>query len=194
MTCTLCLKYNTLVRGRYGFVVDISLFVIITILFHYLWWHVLGFFRATDFYNSVASWLAQQVYHISLWINISVSGMTIEPENHTNTMIFTKNNGYITVNESCSGFKQFYQIFFLFLLFPGPWKHKLWYIPASMGLMFLVNIFRIIILSVVLIHWPLHWDFIHLWIMRPFYYVVIFIEWVVWVEVFRKKQLNAISD
>ncbi len=39
------------------------------------------------------------------------------------------NNGYVGVNESCSGLKQFYQIAVLFILFPGPWKHKLWYIP-----------------------------------------------------------------
>lgn len=187
MDCSLCNQYKAIARGRYGFIIDVVLFVIITILFHYLWWHVLGFFRATDFYNAVASWLAQDVYRISLWLNVNLFGFVIEADDLTNTMIFTKNNGYITVNESCSGFKQFYQIFFLFLLFPGPWSHKLWFIPASMILMFFVNIFRIVALSFVLIYWPTQWDFIHLWIMRPFYYVVIFFEWVVWVEYFKNK-------
>ena len=164
--------------------VDVAIFAIITITFHYLWWHVLGFFRATDFFNSVAGWLAQQVYFGSLWFNVNILGMNITPEHLTNTLWFPDVNGYITVNESCSGFKQMYQILFLFILFRGPWKHKLWYIPASMGIMFLVNILRIILLSLVLLHWPAHWDFFHMWVMRPFYYVVIFIEWVVWVEYF----------
>lgn len=173
--------------------VDVAIFAIITITFHYLWWHVLGFFRATDFFNSVAGWLAQQVYFGSLWFNVNILGMNITPEHLTNTLWFPDVNGFITVNESCSGFKQMYQILFLFILFRGPWKHKLWYIPASMGIMFLVNILRIILLSLVLIHWPAHWDFFHMWVMRPFYYVVIFIEWVVWVEYFadsRGKSLN----
>jgi exosortase/archaeosortase family protein len=55
----------------------------------------------------------------------------------------------------------------------------------------LTNIFRIIILSVVVMHWPQHWDFIHLWIMRPFFYVVIFVMWVIWVEKFRYRKIKS---
>lgn len=180
-------QYLTLASGRYGSLVDVAIFSIIIIVFHYLWWNILGFFRATDFFNDVAGWLATQVYHASYWINVHLPGMTIHPEDATNTLLFPELNGYITVNESCSGFKQMYQILFLFLLFRGPWKHKLWYIPASWGIMFLVNILRIVLLSVVLVNWPAHWDFFHMWVMRPFYYVVIFIQWVVWVEYFAGK-------
>lgn len=163
---------------------DVALFAIIIVTFHYLWWNMLGFFRATEFFMVTAEWLATQVYHSAYWFNVHLLGMTITPEDATNSLLFPQVNGYITVNESCSGFKQMYQILFLFLLFRGPWKHKLWYIPASFGVMFLVNILRIIMLSVVLLHWPAHWDFFHMWVMRPFYYVVIFLEWVVWVEYF----------
>jgi exosortase/archaeosortase family protein len=181
-------QYLTISAGRFGSLVDVAIFSLIIIIFHYLWWNILGFFRATDFFNAVAGWLAQQVYFGSLWFNVNILGMNITPEHLTNTLWFPDVNGYITVNESCSGFKQMYQILFLFILFRGPWKHKLWYIPASMGIMFLVNILRIILLSLVLLHWPAHWDFFHLWVMRPFYYVVIFIEWVVWVEYFANKR------
>ncbi len=180
-------QYRSLSRGRYSSIVDVLFFAVIIIVFHYLWWNILGFFRATGFYTETAEWLALQVYQGSYWINVHMLGMNITPDDATNTLLFPDISGYITVNESCSGFKQMYQIFFLFLLFRGPWKHKLWYIPASMGVMFLVNILRIILLSVVLINWPTHWDFFHLWVMRPFYYVVIFIEWVVWVEYFAIK-------
>lgn len=57
----------------------------------------------------------------------------------------------------------------------------------------LTNIFRIIILSVVVMNWPQQWDFIHLWIMRPFFYVVIFIMWVIWVEKYRYKNKKTIA-
>lgn len=166
---------------------DLFLFAFITIVFHYLWWNMLGFFRATGFYIEVSTWIATQVYQPAYWFNTHILGMSITSVDATNTMLFPEVSGYITVEESCSGFKQMYQIFFLFLLFRGPWKHKLWYIPASFVIVFLVNIMRVILLSVVLIHWPAHWDFIHMWVMRPFYYVVIFVLWVVWVEYFTSK-------
>jgi exosortase/archaeosortase family protein len=189
MNTNLFQQYKTFSSGKYGFVVDVALFAIITVVFHYFWWNFLGFFRATGFYETVSSWLATQVYLVALWVNVNILSLNIVPDNLTNTLNFP-GIGYITVNESCSGFKQFYQIFFLFLLFPGPWKHKAWFIPASIGVMFLVNILRIILLSVFLIHWPAQWDFFHLWVMRPFYYVVIFAEWVIWVEYFTKKRLT----
>lgn len=179
--------YRLFAEGRYGFIVDVCLFIFITILFHLLWRNYLGFLFETGFYNTIALWLANQVYQISLWINTNLLGMVIDPDHATNTMFFRQNNGYILVNRSCSGFKQFYQIFFLFLLFPGPWKHKLWYIPSSMFVIFLVNIFRIVMLSLVILHWPSQWDFVHTWVLRPFFYVIIFLEWVIWVEVFKSR-------
>jgi exosortase/archaeosortase family protein len=111
-------------------------------------------------------------------------------------MIFLRNNYSIYINESCSGFKQMFQILILFVLFPGPWKHKLWFIPAAIVSMFFVNVIRVIGLSYAMIYMPQHWDFIHLWIMRPFYYVAIFIMWVIWVEKFRnthRKEANLTS-
>ena len=181
-------SYRQMTQGKFSALFDVALFAIIIIVFHYLWWHMLGFFRATEFFIVIAEWLSTQVYHASYWFNVHILGMSITPEDATNTLLFPQVNGYITVNESCSGFKQMYQILFLFLIFRGPWKHKLWYIPASFGVMFLTNILRIILLSVVLIHWPAHWDFFHMWVMRPFYYVVIFFLWVIWVEYFANRK------
>ena len=33
----------------------------------------------------------------------------------------------------------------------------------------------------------LTWNFAHMWVLRPFFYVVIFTEWLVWVQYFRNK-------
>jgi exosortase/archaeosortase family protein len=77
------------------------------------------------------------------------------------------------------------------VLFPGPWKKKLWYIPIGLIVIHLTNIFRIIALSVIVMEWPQYWTFSHDWILRPFFYVVIFIMWVIWVEKFRTKPKKA---
>jgi len=100
------------------------------------------------------------------------------------TMWFNQGMGYIIVNSSCSGLKQAYQVTALFVLFPGPWKHKLWFIPAGWAIMFLTNVFRIVVLSLILVWRPEYWNFSHDWILRPFFYVIIFGLWVIWVERF----------
>jgi exosortase/archaeosortase family protein len=167
--------------------IDIALFMIITLGLHKLWWLTSGYIYSVPMINSFAGWLADEVFAATAWINIHILRMDIRlaPDN---LMIFLKNNTMFYVNESCSGFKQMCQILVLFVLFPGPWKHKLWFIPAGIVAMFFVNVLRVIGLSYAMIWLPQHWDFIHLWIMRPFYYVAIFLMWVLWVEKFRPKK------
>ena len=183
------LHFNKFYAGPFGFVVDIALFAIITYTFHVLWWDFAQFIKSFTFVNATADWLAGQVYIVSLWINRNLLGMHITTED-PNTMWFS-NGGYVAVEESCSGLKQFYQILVLFILFPGPWKHKLWFIPMSIVIMHIVNILRIVILSVMVLWKPEYWDFVHEWVLRPGFYVVIFLLWVWWVEGFRVKRGRA---
>lgn len=179
-------QIKTLYFGPFGFLMDVALFAIITYGFHLLFRLYAHEIMSIPFMSNAGLWLADQVYHISLWFNRSILGfhITVEPGN---TMWFS-NGGYITVNTSCSGLKQFYQVLVLFLLFPGPWKHKLWFIPMGFIIMFLTNVFRIIALSVILLWKPEHWDFSHDWILRPFFYVVLFGIWVWWVESYARKK------
>jgi len=170
--------------GSFGFVVDVVLFCIITFGFHLLFRYFSHEIMSFGVVRLSSDWLALQVYNISLWINRNVFGILITTS-PVNTMWFS-NGGYITVNSSCSGLKQFYQVFVLFVLFPGPWKHKLWFVPLGWVVMFLTNIFRIVSLSFILLWKPAYWDFSHDWILRPFFYVVLFGLWVGWVESFAR--------
>jgi len=179
-------RFRKFYAGPFGFVIDIALFAIITFAFHRLWWDFANFIKSFTAVNMTADWLAGQVYQSSLWINRNVLGLHITTED-PNTMWFS-NGGYVGVSESCSGLKQFYQIIVLFVLFPGPWKHKLWFIPMSILIMHFVNILRIVILSVMVVWKPEYWTITHEWILRPFFYVVIFALWVWWVEKFRSSK------
>jgi len=53
-----------------------------------------------------------------------------------------------------------------------------------------VNILRIVILSFILVYYPNSWDFTHDWILRPFFYVIIFLEWLIWLHYFRNKNVK----
>lgn len=185
----LYLRFKNFYYGPLGFLIDLALFAAITIFFHRLWWDFARIIKAFGPVNITADWLADRVFDMSLWINRSILGLHITLED-PNIMWFS-NGGYVQVNESCSGLKQFYQILVLFVLFPGPWKHKLWFIPMSMIIMQFVNVLRIVILSIMVLWKPEYWHFTHDWILRPGFYVVIFVLWVWWVEKFRKKPQTA---
>lgn len=161
----------------------IFLFVLITYTFHKLWWAFASEIKSLEFIHISASFLAHQVFLWSKWINTYILNLNFTTQ-EVNTFLFPQVNGYITVEESCSGLKQMYQLLFLFLLFPGPWKYKIWYIPFTFIVMYLTNVFRIVVLSLIIIYYPNIWGFAHTWILRPFFYVIIFSLWVIWVELF----------
>lgn len=176
--------------GPLGFFVDAALFVIITYGFHLLFRHFSSEIMAVPFVKASSLWLTEMVYQISLWINRHVLGLQITTE-PVRTMWFS-NGGHVQVSESCSGLKLFYQVTVLFIIFPGPWKHKLWFIPLGIIAMFLTNIFRIVSLSLILLWKPEFWDFSHDWILRPLFYIIIFMLWIWWVESFRNPQKTKI--
>ena len=193
--------YKRKVPANYRPVIDVILFCLITYGFHELWWWLSPVFKNTVAYINTANWLAHQVFTSSAWILEHILGWNYTIQ-EPNTFVFSYpvsgiivtaseakqlHPASLSVIDSCSGLKQFFQILILFLLFPGPWIHKLWYIPVSILIMHGINIFRIVILSVILVHQHEYWDFAHMWILRPFFYVVIFTEWLVWVNYFKNK-------
>ena len=136
--------------------------------------------------SRIESRMASGVFLQSVWVDRHLLGIDVVAEEN-NYMHFLKNDNYIIINNSCSGLKQILQFVLLFLIYPGPWNKKLWYIPLGALAVHLTNIFRIAGLSVVTINYPQYWAFSHDYIFRPLFYVVIFSMWVLWVEKLAKK-------
>lgn len=181
---------------------EVGLFMLILLVVHFLYrilarrynFHVLGIqVIPPDLFDYVAHILFKN----SLWINKHILGLhfTTIGDNYyfLNPKFPIEKNqylGWVGVGESCSGVKQLIQFLILMLLYPGPWKHKLWFIPFGMLIIHLVNVFRIVGLSVVLVTFKTQsiFTFSHDWIFRPFFYIVIFGMWVFWVEKIVKKK------
>jgi exosortase/archaeosortase family protein len=172
--------------GKLRPVTDALLAAVITYGFHLLYRHFAAEINAVPLIRTLTDILSKAVFDQSLWINRHLLGLQITTSDPL-TMHFT-NGGMIWINSGCSGLKLFMQVTVLFLLFPGPWKHKLWIIPLGWLLMHLSNLFRIVSLSVIVLWKPQYWDFSHDWILRPFFYLVIFAMWVWWIERFRRKK------
>ncbi len=173
---------------------DVAIFVTILLFFHFVWKAFASNIFTVGFIRTSAQWLALQVYLESKWvIELVTSQITAFDQLYIggslrhNVFYYAANNGYVSVNSSCSGLKQFYQWFFLMTLFPGPWKQKAWFIPMGLVVIHLVNVFRIIAMVFVTVYLAEYWDFIHDWILRPFFYVVMFMLWVWWNEKYHLK-------
>ena len=177
---------------------DVAIFMLILLFFHFLWRFFIGDILKVDFIQNSARLLAKEVFFASQWVlealNVNVTTfeeLTIGGGLRRNVIYYAENNGYVYVNLSCSGLKQFYQWVILMLLYPGPWKHKIWYIPVGLVIIHLVNIFRIVSMVFVTINILQHWDFTHDYILRPFFYVVMFGMWVLWNERFYNKSQDS---
>ncbi|MCF8304665.1 MAG: archaeosortase/exosortase family protein [Bacteroidales bacterium] len=190
MKAALINKYETvkqwIIKNGLQSLVDVAIFFAILLTFHFLWRQVfVNYLTQMEFYHNLSNFFETQVFRQSYWFNVNVLGLDITAVD--NTMYFSK-HGYIAITGGCSGLKQFYQWILLMLLFPGPWKHKTWFIPLGLIITHAVNLFRIIGLSIVLINWGDYWQWSHDWLFRPFFYIVMFMLWVWWVEKFKNKQ------
>jgi exosortase/archaeosortase family protein len=173
---------------------DVVIFMSILLFFHFLFRIFASDISAMRFFENSSDWLAEKVFTTSRWIleklHVNVSAfdeLNIDNRIEKRVFYYPENNGYVSVHHSCSGLKQFYQWIVLMLLYPGPWKHKAWFIPLGLVIIHFVNLFRIVGMTFVTIHYAENWDFIHNYVMRPFFYVVMFALWVWWNEKFYHK-------
>ena len=173
---------------------DVIIFIIITLTIHYSYrfWANSAHYRPIESQMNRAHEEASQiVFNQSVWLIDHVLNIPVTTDE--NRTIYFQNSGFIAINHGCSGLKPILQFLLLLLIFPGPWKHKAWFIPMGIVIVHFTNLFRITGLAVVTVTVPEYWDFAHDYLFRPFFYVVIFFLWVWWTEKFRETKPQATS-
>jgi exosortase/archaeosortase family protein len=178
-----------IIRHRLQYARDTLLFLVILFGFHFLYSALINEDLMIPGLEGLYVFLRKNLYDHSAWVVEYILGIGFDREGY---IMYFNSGGAIEVDESCSAVKWFAHFMVLMLLFPGPWKHKLWFIPAGLLITHLVNIIRISGLAVVYSNNPASFDFYHDYVFRPFFYLVLFLMWVLWVEWFylpRKKSL-----
>ena len=168
---------------------DVALFSILILGFHFFfrWWaYDLSYWPFQGIINPTYKFLTDLLYNNSIWALKYLTAYEFTTDDSLRKIII--GSGSVSVNFGCSGLKQFLQWVILMGFFPGPWKKKLWFIPSGLIIIHLVNIFRISGLSILLEYYPQYWNFSHDYLFRPFFYVVMFAMWVIWVEKFKGKK------
>jgi len=169
-------------KNKLGVLKGVLLFVLITLVVHYSYryWARKDYWPISAIMHTAHNSMSDIVLHQSAWFIDHILPIPITVGD--NRIIRFENGGFVGINEGCSGLKQILQFVLLFLIFPGPWQKKLWFIPLGVVIVHLTNLFRIIGLSVITVTIPQYWEFSHDYLFRPFFYVVIFLLWIWWVE------------
>jgi len=172
----------------------VLVFFVLLLSFHFFygWWAAAWqFYPFKTEVDNLFVFSSRILFNQSVWILQHVFTLDFTTEGQTIWVALDDGrNGYVEVSPGCTSLKQWLHWLFIMILFPGPWKHKLWYIPAGLIVIHFVNIIRIVGLSLTLKPWATHFDFFHDYIFKTFFYFMIFVMWALWVEIFleRKKQ------
>lgn len=100
----------------------------------------------------------------------------------TQNFLFYPNGNSVQVIWACTGLKQAYIFFCILAFYRGPWKHKLWYIPLGLIIVYAFNIFRISFITYCISTHPNWFTFLHLYFFKYLFYLLIFALWVIWDE------------
>ena len=166
-------------------------FCLITVVIHFTWRFWTIHLHSFPLYNWMligSDFFVDQVYKQSTWVITHILNIKIIENNNA---FFCQNGAGLILNDSCSGIKQIMQFAILMLIFPGPWKHKAWFIPLGMFIVHLTNVLRIILLAVVAEHSPANIKYAHDNWLRIMFYVVIFALWLIWVEKIAVKEKSS---
>ena len=169
--------------------VNVGLFILLIISLHFLYlgWQALGYWPVGKWVDQLMLWSVNLAYSQSCWMLDHVFNIDLTTIS-TDRLIATPNSeggwARVIVAPECASLKQWMHWIFLMVLFPGPWKHKLWYIPAGLVIIEWTNVVRICGILMMQIPWPNSFHIAHDYIFKVFFYLVIFLMWVLWVEKF----------
>ena len=177
---------------RYQTYFDVGLFIILIFSFHvlYVFWNErLDYWPVKGAVDRLFVWASALLFDQSTWTLENIFNIDILTKDQT--IIFMNHENWysrVTVAPECTSLKQWLHWLFLMLIFPGPWKHKAWYIPLGLVIVEFINVVRVVGISLFLIRFPHDFELAHEYIFKTMFYVVIFLMWVVWVECFLHKK------
>lgn len=189
-------KYKILIKKyKLKSIVDVVYFAILLFGFHFIWkfWQNefdFRFFTDKSIFIPVYKFLTYITFHATdIFLAIILDGhYSIE-----NLTWYFDNGSSITIVDGCSGLKAYMQFTIIILFFPGPIKSKIWFIPTGLIILFITNIIRLIGLDIIVYYFNAYWGLAHDHLQKAFFYGVIFLLWVIWVEKFKNRKIRKIQ-
>lgn len=175
-------KIRKLIQSQRG----IIYFSVIVVVAHFLW----KFLFVEDEQATLITLLG---WDVSLPFNLVANHIAMITHKFLNILGYettlascniVQHTGYsqqgVQVVWGCTGIKQGYIFTCIIAFYRGSYKDKLWYIPLGLLVIYLFNIFRIVLISAIIKHHPEQFDLWHEYIMKYLFYIIIFAMWVIW--------------
>lgn len=93
----------------------------------------------------------------------------------------------VFIGNPCNGLELMALFAGFVLIFKGSWKNKIWFIPLGIIVIYMMNIVRLLILTIIAKVAPETLDFNHKYTFTVLLYVLVFLGWVLWVNKFATK-------
>lgn len=90
----------------------------------------------------------------------------------------------VTIGASCDGVVLYALFIFFIIAFPGPLKHKAWFIPLGALSVFYLNVLRIVALAIIMDVNESWLAFNHDYTFTIIVYAYVFLLWMIWVQKF----------
>ena len=186
-------KFKDLLK-KYSYLKGVAYFVVILLASHFLWKY--SFIEGKDLRGLPQIFLWRS-YDLSFIFNNTVELLTSQvswliQDVFNMDVVMLKNSVYVKevsslvkIVWSCSGLKQMFVFFCIIAFYPGSEKHKLWFIPLGILLIWVLNVLRISGIIALFEYYPDNFDLFHEFSKYIFYFVI-FMFWVLWEEKIRK--------
>lgn len=92
----------------------------------------------------------------------------------------------VWIGGGCNGITLMFLFAIFVIAYPGNFKNKLWYLPLGIILVNIINIIRIVGLSLMSLYAPNYLDFNHTYTFTFIVYSIVFALWMFWVNKFSK--------
>lgn len=162
----------------------IALFLLKAVALYILWFISYDFFIAPA--GKADEWLNATVAHHSAGILslLGFEGSTVPGA--AQTVICIQGREMVGVGNPCNGMELFALFTGFVICFPGPWKHKWWFILLGVAGIHFINVLRATALALIQLKTPEHLDFNHHYTFTVIVYSFIFLLWVTWANKFSK--------
>lgn len=90
----------------------------------------------------------------------------------------------VTIGAPCDGIILFALFSIFVLAYPGPWKHKAWFMPLGVVAIHYINVLRVVALATIVNYRPDLLDFNHDYTFTVIVYAFVFLLWYIWVQKF----------
>lgn len=134
--------------------------------------------------DTVTRWVAQNTEAVLSWFYQSVR--VVEGRKEPFFVIYLQNQGLARVVEGCNGISVIILFISFIVAFSGSLKNTLLFIFGGSLIIYVLNIFRIVVLTVLMYYFPKLQHVLHGVFFPLIIYGVVFILWVIWVNKFSK--------